>query len=209
MDLMKDRDAYVYGLFLSDGHLSETTRNRGKLSLELNIKDIEILYQIEKVLNDYSCRIRTRRRDSNFKCDYESCSITFHSLDLRNEIKGYGFPTGKKSDIINVPKCEYNEKGFWRGFIDGDGSLAISKNNIPLVSLTTKSETLKDSYLFFLERVTGERKTLNRNTRDNCYNIVSYRERAQILTEYLGFVNSEIGLSRKRDSAYKILSWSR
>lgn len=209
MDLLKESDAYIYGLFLADGCLSESTRNRGKLRIELSIRDIEVLYRIESFFSGYSCRIGTRRRDTNFKKDYESCSLTFHSLDLRTNLKSLGFPAGNKSEIANVPNCGYNAVAFWRGYLDGNGSFCISSKNIPLVSMGTKSESLKEAYVRFLKEVTGEQKQVNRNKRDNFYNIISYRERALELVKCLNYATAEVFITRKREAALNLLEWSR
>lgn len=209
MDLTKKEDAYIYGLLLADGNLNEQSRNRGKLSIELRIRDIDVLYMIENFFSNYSCRIRTRRRDTNFKKNYESCSITFHSWDLRKMLKSFGFPSGRKCEIANVPNCEYDKLSFWRGYLDGNGSFSISKKNIPLVSMGTKSEALKIAYVKFLEDITGEIKNVNRNKRDSFYNIITYRERAKTLINALDYKSATLFIKHKKEDALKILEWTR
>jgi len=209
MDLTRKEDAYIYGLLLADGNLYETTRNRGKISMELRIRDIDVLYMIEDFFSEYSCRISTRRRDTNFKKNYESCCITFHSWDLRKLVKSFGFPSGKKCEIADVPNCEYDRTSFWRGYLDGNGSFSFVKQGWPIVSLGTKSESLKKEYLKFLEDVTGEKKNVNRNKRDYFYNIVSSRERSQSLINALDYKSATLYIKHKKESALKILEWTR
>lgn len=209
MDLLKKEDAYFYGLLLADGNLYETTRNRGKLTLELRIRDIDILYKIEAFFSKYSCKIYTRRRDTNFKKNYETCSIAFHSYELRKMIKSLGYPVGSKCNIVDVPTCPYDECSFWRGYLDGNGSFCISATGIPLVSMGIKSENLKIAYVKFLELVTNEKKNVNRNKRDAFYNIISARERAQTLIKAVGYPDSTLAINHKREKALTLLKWTR
>ena len=209
MDLTKENDAYIYGLLLADGHLGEQSRNRGRIEMELKISDISILNMIREFFSEYNCKIRTRCRNTNFKNNSESCTITFHSLELRNILKSFGFPVGKKCDIANTPKSNYNKKSFWRGYLDGNGSFSFSKTNIPLVSLGTKSEFIKNEYISLLKDVTGEIKNINRNKRDNFYNIISYRENALKMINFLDYKNAELFIKRKKESALNLLTWVR
>lgn len=73
----------------------------------------------------------------------------------------------------------------------------------------TKSENLKESYLEFLKKITGESKKINRTKRDNFYNIITYRERAVKLICALEYNSSKYVIKHKKDSALKILSWKR
>lgn len=85
----------------------------------------------------------------------------------------------------------------------------MNAQGMPLVSMGTKSESLKNSYIDFLKRITGESKNINRNKRDNFYNIVSSRERAVELVRSLNFESSEYFIKQKKENALKILSWTR
>ncbi len=57
--------SYIYGLFQTDGHLYEQSRNRGKLTLEINSRDVDILESLDKIIpcNSY---ISSRKRVTNF-----------------------------------------------------------------------------------------------------------------------------------------------
>lgn len=209
MNLTEEEYAYFYGLLLADGNLYESTRNRGKLSIEMNISCYPILIELQNLFFNYNSSLRTRTRITNFSNGIEKryCSLTFHSLELRNIFKSMGFPVGKKCEIVDTPNCKYNENAFWRGYIDGNGSFSITAKNIPIVSVGMKSDKLKEKYLNYLFRITGETKNVNRNKRDDFYNIISSREKAQKLILSLGYQYCKFSI--KREGAMKILNWTR
>ena len=64
--------------------------------------------------------------------------MRIYNWDFRKWIKKY-VPVGKKSYIICPPKEEFSEVDYWRGIIDGDGSLGIAKSlgNAPFLSVIT------------------------------------------------------------------------
>ena len=63
-----DDFSYIIGLFQTDGHLSDNERNRGKLQLELNVKDCDIIYKIKNILDSMNVNssISERDRRTNF-----------------------------------------------------------------------------------------------------------------------------------------------
>lgn len=209
LNLSLDEHAYIFGLFMADGNLYEQTRNRGRLSLEIRERDKDILYDIADILLPYKTTITNRTRTTNFKDNSTSYTISCFYLAFRKEIKELGFPSGNKSYTACVPTVSYNERAFWRGYLDGNGSFSISKKNIPLVSLGTKSDKIKIPYLNFLQRITGEKKKVNRNKRDYFYNVISYRERAQKLVQFLNYESCDLCIKAKKDIALKILDWER
>jgi hypothetical protein len=120
-----------------------------------------------------------------------------------------GLPYGAKSKIVRQPPVNtISIIDYWRGIIDGDGSLGITRNNIPFLSLTTYSDQLAIDYEHFLFSFTGKRKKLKRNRRDNIYNIMISREDAQLIVKTL-YYNNCLCINRKKRSAKKIMKWKR
>ncbi|WCS70045.1 hypothetical protein Goe27_01670 [Bacillus phage vB_BsuM-Goe27] len=206
-DLTKPDFAYFYGFIQADGSLSEDTRNRGRLRIEVGYKDCSLLEKFKELL-PYNSSIRVRERDTNFKEGYKSAILSVYSLGLREDLISLGMAYGKKSDsIAPMPgNCSIND--YFRGIIDGDGSLGITAQGFPFVSLVTESDTLKDEYLAFLKTVTGKTKTARRNTRDNVYNITVYKEDAQELVKALNYQKG-LCLDRKKKKAEEVLNWVR
>lgn len=209
---MTDFESYLFGLLITDGSLYLTTRNRGRVTIELNKKDEDI---ITKLYNSIpNSHIRRRVRNTNFKENYETVCFSNTRKEFRDMLISFGFPTKNKTLLAAPPTKPYNEYCFWRGVLDGDGSLGYKHQDtgdVPFVSLVTKSEPLKINYINFLNKVLGITKSVNRNKRDNVYNIVLLNENAQDLAKLLYLTSSDcdLHLNRKYDIAVDIQNWKR
>jgi hypothetical protein len=192
---------------LADGNLSLNSRNRGKVALEISGRDSEILYKINQVI---SGNISSRKRITNFS---KGKSVVFMAWknckkEFRDELMSYGFPSENKSEQSAPPNTDYDKKGFWRGVIDGNGSLGNTGQGFPFLSLVTKSENLSIAYLNFLKLGFSINKTTTRNVRDSIYNICIYKEDAQRVSKFL-YENSDIFISRKYNKYLEIIKWIR
>lgn len=210
IDLTDSNIAYIFGLFQTDGHLSANTRNRGRLSLEINIKDQNIIHDIAKIL-PVTYTIKYRTRTTNFKKSNKSIILNIFDLSFRQELILLGLPIGNKSKIIKPPTTQYSEKDYWRGIIDGDGSLGFCKSGkyiVPFISLITTSKNLYLAYKKFVFKIINHIVNINPNKRDNAYNIILKSEDAQKMINYL-YSNSNIFIKRKQDIAKEIIKWKR
>lgn len=200
--------AYVLGLLQSDGNLYESTRNRGKISIEIKKTDEDILYKLADIFDCYSL-ISNRNREikiKQYKYDFNSVKFSIYDLNTREQLKKY-LPSGKKSEIISKPD-DIIENDYWRGIIDGDGSLGFTKKGLPFISLVTKSDILAKQYIDFLTPIIGFKKESNRNKRDNIRNIMVTNENAQKIISILYYENC-LSINRKYDLSKKILNWKR
>lgn len=199
--------AYIVGLLQADGNLCEY-KNKGKLSIELKSSDRELLEKINIILESH-IKIRDRERDikiNKYQYHAKSSILSVYDLNFRNTIRNY-LPQGKKSSIIEKP-LSVIEIDYWRGIIDGDGSLGITKNNIPFISLVTCSDILAQQFVDFIAPIIGYRKTFNRNKRDNAFNIMITCENAMKIVQLLYYDNC-LALERKRQKSIEIINWIR
>lgn len=201
---------YIIGFLQTDGHHSVQTRNRGKIQIELNYKDIDILEKIQKILIPYiNCTIKSRVRDTNFKQNSHQINLSIYDLIFRTAIKPY-VPVGKKSEIIEPPYllANFSKRHYIRGLIDADGSIGISKENRPFISLCTSSEKIKEFLIKDIEEIIGLKKEIKRNARDNVYNIMLNNEEAIKYAEYL-YEDSNLYLNRKYNEYLQFNNWIR
>jgi hypothetical protein len=199
--------AYLFGFAQTDGHLYEQSRNRGKLSIEISKQDEEILESFKRYL-PFNSSIRRRVRTTNFGKNYESVVWTICDKRFRDCLKDWGFPVGKKSEIIKTPCASYSQNDYFRGLIDGDGSLGLTANGFPFVSFITSSPVIVSEYLDFIKRVAGKSKTSLPNKRDKIHNIAIYKEDAQELVRQIYYKNC-LALPRKLRKAEEVLAWQR
>lgn len=211
INLQNPNHSYFYGFFLADGNLQFNGRKpehlRGKAQIEIRKSDAELLHKFQLLFPDIST-LKHRCRDTNFKDDYESSVFTIFSIDFRKELLEYGLTYGKKSDTISPPKADYCISDFWRGYIDGDGSLGFTGAGIPFLSVVISSEVMAEEYLKFLSSNFNIIKKTSRNKRDNVYNIMVINEDAQNVVKFL-YGTSCLSMERKANKAQEILSWER
>lgn len=206
-DPMREDHAYFLGLLATDGTINESSRNRGRVSFELQSRDASVLTALSQSI-PYRSRFRYRYRTTNFAQAYESAILTFCDLRFRRELSALGYTSGKKCHTTSPPRCEYDEVGFWRGVVDGDGSLGITGLNRPFISLVTASQQLRDAYIDFVARVAGTRPNPKRNARDRVFNIMVLDEPARELAGVL-YREDVLAIPRKVGAARLVLSWQR
>lgn len=199
--------SYFFGFVQTDGHLKSNTRNRGCLSIEIKQTDCDIIEKFQSLFSVKSF-ISTRTRNTNYKENYSSVVFNVFDLDFRTQLNELGIPYGKKSSIIKPPNCYFCEVDYWRGIIDGDGSLGITKTGKPFISLITTSDILAERFELFCSKITSNRKILNRNKRDNVYNICYTNEDAKCIVAKLYYDNC-LSLHRKYLKSQDVLNWER
>ncbi|CAN5858146.1 hypothetical protein BH20ACI4_BH20ACI4_13000 [soil metagenome] len=199
--------AYLFGLIQTDGHLYQNSRNRGRLSIELGKRDEELLQELQNRLPFHSS-ISERKRKTNFSDEYVSVIWKVFDKRFRDFLIETGIPCGRKSEIISIPVCKYSKVDYFRGLIDGDGSLGLTSNGFPFLSLITASSEIAKEYLAFLKSFTGKEKTSAKNKRDNVFNIAVYKEDAQKIVKILYYENC-LALPRKIQKAKEVLNWQR
>lgn len=208
-DLTRPFDAYFFGFAEADGHLCETTRNRGRLTIELAAIDEQFLVMLQQRLPVKST-IRHRMRTTNFSAAHRSVALTISHLSARRSLTSLGFPIGAKSWNIAPPIGPYSTIDYWRGIIDADGSLGLTGAGFPFLSLVTVSEQLASAYFEFCNQVVGYRPRPNKNQRDSAYNICLSKEHAIEMARLLYLSNSDaFAMQRKLERAHKISAWRR
>lgn len=211
-NLTNEQISYIYGLFITDGYIKkqiQKTKVYYSLELELQVLDKDIIEQLQILLPEGHTSFRTR--NTNFKNNAHYVIFRYSQQDLPLWLMQHGFPTINKTFTACPPAWDYDENAFWRGVIDGDGSLGIRKcqtkiGTEPYISLTTQSEALKLAYHDYILKITGLNEKNKRNKRDNIYNIVLAKSRCWDLCDAL-YQNTTIHLNRKYQKYLEIINW--
>mgnify|MGYP001584693880 CR=1 FL=1 len=209
--VLNEKSAYWLGFIATDGNI---TNNR--LSIKLQLKDVGHLEKLKDFLNSKS-KISTR---INYKSKilnkhYSDCTFQFTNRESIQDCINYGI-TSNKSKTLKITNQELiKSRDFWRGCIDGDGSILILKNkrnkyNCYLYFYSASIEFINqfknycDNFLssFILKR--GKLKNNNILYGKSCKKIVFSGEKAFHLIKHF-YSNSIIHLDRKQDTINEIL----
>ncbi|MFE5588698.1 hypothetical protein [Streptomyces sp. NPDC056549] len=207
MDLKIPEYAYMFGFIQADGHLNEQTRHRGRLTVELNARDIHILHEFQR-LTPYNSSITERTRSTNFSTSHHSAVWSLSALEARTILNRLGLPYGKKSKKITPPRVAFSRRDYVRGVIDADGSVGFTGQGLPFVSLTTASTAIGAYLCHYAKKVTGAERQIKRNTRDGVYNVLYTKEAAVQLAAHLYYPGC-LALERKKANAATIQAWVR
>ncbi|MFC8955714.1 LAGLIDADG family homing endonuclease [Streptomyces sp. NPDC057101] len=207
MDLTDPKYAYMFGFLQADGHLSQGTGRKGRLTAEINARDIHILHEFQR-LTPYYSSVTERVRTTNFAKQHHSATWTLCALEARTVINELGIPYGKKSWIIRPPRGDFSRPDYLRGVIDADGSLGWTAEGIPFLSFTSASTALAAYLCHYAKKITGAERIARRNARDQVYVITYYKEQAQQLAEHLYYPGC-LALDHKKANAASIQTWTR
>jgi hypothetical protein len=206
MDLTVPEYAYMFGFLQADGHLQQGVGQKGKLTVELSVRDVDLLRRFQKLTPYNSSTERTRSTD--FTETHTSATWTRCSLEARTKLNELGLPYGRKSKTITPPRGQFSRRDYLRGIIDADGSAGFTKQGLPFVSLTTASTGIGMYLCFFAREITGVERNIKRNKRDEIYTICYWKEQAQELATHLYYPGC-LSLQRKQTAADSLSTWVR
>ncbi|MEU0069790.1 hypothetical protein ABZ027_09665 [Streptomyces sp. NPDC006332] len=207
MNLAVPEYAYMFGFLQADGHLSQQSRQRGRLTVEINAKDIDLLREFQR-LTPYNSSITERTRSTNFAETAHSAIWRTCSLEARTRLNELRLPYGRKSKDIAPPRAEFAACDYLRCVIDADGSVGYTSQGLPFISLTTASTSIAAYLCFYAGKITGAERTLKRNARDDIFNILYTKENAQKLAAHL-YYKGCLALERKKTAADSLSTWVR
>ncbi|MGW1611858.1 hypothetical protein ACWCQZ_20980 [Streptomyces sp. NPDC002285] len=207
MDLTVPEYAYMFGFLQADGHLAKGAGQKGRLTVEISARDVDLLHRFQK-LTPYNSSITELTRSTNFVKVHTSVTWTLCSLEARTKLNEIGLPYGRKSKNIAPPAGEFSTRDYLRGVIDADGSVGYTSHGFPFISLTTASTAIGAFMCFYTGKVTRAERTLKRNARDNIYNILYTKENAQELAAQLYYEDC-LSLRRKKAAADSLSAWIR
>ena len=141
--------AYLFGFIQTDGHLYNSTRDRGRLSIEINKQDEHILLAFKNFIPFHSS-ITERVRTTNFSANQKSVIWRVYDKRFRDYLEMWGLPNGSKSQLIKLPSGQFSKVDYFRGLIDGDGSLGLTAKGFPFLSLVTSSSKIAVGYIEFI-----------------------------------------------------------
>jgi hypothetical protein len=197
--------AYWIGYLIADGNVSI---KKGSSVIALHVKEIDKNHLI-KFRAFVGSSHKLGRYVSKTRGNI-SCSISFHSERMAEDLAGYGVVPDKWF-IVKVKGGVENNKDLWRGIIDGDGHLGIylrrckngSLRPIPYISLTSNLNVclqfkafLEKSLGFLMPNIVPDKKS---------YQLwISDHRALRVIT--LLYTNCGLALDRKLADAQNIMN---
>ncbi|MCP2341450.1 LAGLIDADG family homing endonuclease [Actinomadura rupiterrae] len=208
-DLARPEMAYLFGFLQADGNLYNSTRNRGRVSIELSQRDLPLLETFQRLV-PYPSTITFRTRSTNFTTNdpHRSAVWNLYDLEVRRTLEGLGLPPGKKSAVIKPPQPPFSEPDYVRALVDADGSVGFTGQGYPFVSFTTASPALSTYVCTKVFEVTGVRRNVQPNNRDGIYNLLLTSDPAVKFARWL-YYDGCLALERKYTKAIEVAAWVR
>lgn len=193
-DKINEESAYWIGFILSDGNIYYPKNRSKRLTLCLKESDRE---HLEKFKTFIGSNKRLYYYDKDNTVYLSVCSNR-----IVNKLEEYGI-TERKSLTAKVPEQLKNNKHFWRGVIDGDGSVRFHKTGYPIINLCGTVDVVGSFMNFTGKIIKIYQPDLNKNFGQIGYGATS----AKTICEYL-YGDSKIYLNRKYENYKRICLWT-
>lgn len=204
-DLSVPEAAYFFGLLQTDGSHSGDPDHKGAVTIELTVRDKDVLESIQSIV-PMRTTIALRRRVTNFGPN-DSATLRFHDQATRRSLAAAGLPPGPKSTNIGPPTGPISAPDYVRGLLDGDGSVGFTQLEYPFISFTTASPAMAAFIIDTIWQVCRKRRTVRPNARDGVYNIMVANHAASDLAQWAWYSDDVLGIGRKRLSARAVAAW--
>lgn len=199
-DILTDEAAYWIGFLMADGCVYQYHNITPRVKLELAHRDIDILEKFKSFLSaEHDIRSRTASF-SGKTARYDR--LDFASQRIVDRLAHFGV-LPQKTAREQVYHLE-NNRHFWRGVVDGDGSLTWSAG-YPAFHLVGGQKLMEQ----FCEHVAANLSiyTIPRNYKDrNVWTVCIYGQKASSLVGHL-YSNQHIALKRKLVRARKFIAF--
>lgn len=190
--------AYWLGFLLADGCITQPTNCSPRLSLKLASVDEGHLLKFKQFLSAEQPILRevtSTGRSASY--------ITIVSAALCSSLVQYNI-VPRKTFIAKPPEALMLNRDFWRGYIDGDGSLGVYRLG-PKISIVGTRETC-ESFLLFVREV-GITTNVSISPAKNVCVLSLSCYKAKELAPVL-YDNATTYLTRKYETANRIKHWT-
>lgn len=194
-DNITKESAYWIGFLASDGNLYKRKRqNHYEYVIQIALANIDKIHL--KKLQQFLKSDRPLINDRGI-----ATKLSINSLKIFNSLQKFGLTTQKTFSLKICQDLVYNHD-FWRGMIDGDGSIFCCKNGHVGINLTG-SKHICVQFIEYLNKFYNYNPSLVKSK--NVYSIsIGKKEIVKKLLETL-YLKSVIYLDRKYNKAKEVL----
>lgn len=182
--------AYTYGLLLSDGCLTK----RNSVIITLQESDVPVLASIAERMGIHSRPKLSFKKSGEGYEPKAAGSISFSHPKLISDLRDLGMEERKSTREV-APECFAFDRHFWRGMVDGDGSLFMCKLRGPVLTLCG-SEIICNQFLDYCKTLVDGIKSSVRRHKGELFTIKLTKNKCLPVAQHL-YLDQEICLPRK------------
>lgn len=203
-DFSEEAASYFYGLLITDGCVSPT----GHIQLALKLSDKKIVEQFKDYVGGKAvCTTRYQAATTGGEKKYGVFRFSFRDIYVTKLLEEQGLVRNKSCNE-KLPKFDWlNNSHFWRGVIDGDGTVKDNGGVCGTVSLCGGRELL-EGFQSYAELTCGvvARDRLKRDikVKADFYRIAYHGDDADKILRKI-YLDSTLFIDRKKDRAIKII----
>lgn len=193
LEIPKVIDPYWAGFILGDGCIIRNIKKDRLIGVALGLhsQDIEHIKKFANYLKTDKPIIRIPPNEST---DDSGARLTITNKELAELFVSSGIPPNK-SRIAKVPPQWQNDRNFWRGIIDADGTIGIVEN-LPYMALYGTFDVIS-SFIEFSKFVFGPKFTKRKPTTNrSIYKVAFTKQACLTFLKYL-YCDGDLALDRK------------
>lgn len=196
--------AYVLGLIQTDGNIFENV-----LSIELHRSDVEILEKVKEVFGTNRPLYHTLHFDKRYDHYTQGIKLQITSSKLCKDLEKFGI-VPRKSLVLSVNTSllldENMERHFWRGSVDGDGSLFVRREKSASYETLDYygTKNMCEKFITHVESKLGIRGSIYPH--HSVYRATFQRSQEAIRVSRFLYTDCSLYLSRKKDISNSWLS---
>jgi len=187
-DELNEHSIYWIGFLLADGNVCQS-RGSYLIQLALQKRDRNHIKNFRSFLHSQHALVKDR----------ENYRISFSSKHIFYRLGHYGV-VPNKSKITFAHKDVAGSRHFWRGVVDGDGSIYMSRDGCWNLSLVGSRSIVKQ-FVYFCQKLTKHRQSVQKHK--TIYSVRYSGKSAISVIDYL-YSNSCVSLQRKALLAKKV-----
>lgn len=202
-DSLTEEAAYWAGFLMADGCITEGCGGTKVVAVGLKASDKLHLQKLKKFLQStHPVTIVPRWDGPGGYGGGDRAVLRVHSNELALSLKKYGV-VPRKSLIARATGGAESNRHFWRGVVDGDGSVSSPSANRLQVSLVSGGKTAQQFAMFIKSSIgiNGRIDTRRKSNRHAFLDVATYVGiDAARVADFL-YSNQSISLDRKNDNA--------
>lgn len=206
-DVVMEVSAYWAGFLMADGNIGLGRRGGGQQSINLCLAaaDYNHIVKFKAFMESESPILKSKAHLKTTGKDYVNFKISIHSDYLANALAKFGVvPQKTKKAFVLLLE---NNRDFWRGYIDGNGSIIFPSRpkSTPILGCCAGSKILMDQLSTYIARIDSNDPPPVRLGHGS-WDLRIHGARAAFFARHL-YQHSEIYLNRKFEKAKLLMKY--